>query len=166
MSVSQLLFSFQGRLNRKPYWMTAIAITALMITLIVIAIVFFAEREVWVGIAVVALIALLYIPLIWVGLAVGAKRLHDRDRSAWWLLLFYAVPSILSSAADRIEGGGILLHLVASPSPSGPSWSSAACAARSDPTATAPTRCPRRPCRAADILDIDAGGRRPLKRPR
>jgi uncharacterized membrane protein YhaH (DUF805 family) len=64
MSVSQLLFSFQGRLNRKPYWMTAIAITALMITLIVIAIVFFAEREVWVGIAVVALIALLYIPLI------------------------------------------------------------------------------------------------------
>jgi hypothetical protein len=46
------------------YWMTAIAITALMITLIVIAIVFFAEREVWVGIAVVALIALLYIPLI------------------------------------------------------------------------------------------------------
>jgi uncharacterized membrane protein YhaH (DUF805 family) len=40
MSMSQLLFSFQGRLNRKPYWMTAIAITALMIALIVIAIVF------------------------------------------------------------------------------------------------------------------------------
>src|SRR5262245_25274108 len=92
--------------------MTAIAITALMIALIVIAIVFFAEREVWVGIAVVALIALLYIPLIWVGLAVGAKRLRDRDKSAWWLLLFYAVPSILSSAADRMEGGGIILHVV------------------------------------------------------
>jgi len=40
MSMSQLLFSFQGRLNRKPYWMTAIAITVLMIVLIVIAIVF------------------------------------------------------------------------------------------------------------------------------
>jgi uncharacterized membrane protein YhaH (DUF805 family) len=111
MSMSQLLFSFQGRLNRKPYWMTAVVIIALMIVLIVIAIAFFVEREIG-AIAVVALIALLYIPLIWVGLAVGAKRLHDRDKSAWWLLLFYAVPSILSSAADRIEGGGIILHLV------------------------------------------------------
>jgi uncharacterized membrane protein YhaH (DUF805 family) len=112
MSMSQLLFSFQGRLNRKPYWMTAVVIIALMIVLIVIAIAFFVEREIGAGIAVVALIALLYIPLIWIGLAVGAKRLHDRDKSAWWLLLFYAVPSILSSAADRIEGGGIILHLV------------------------------------------------------
>ncbi len=109
--MSQLLFSFQGRLNRKPYWMTAIAITVLMIVLIVIAIVFFAEREIGAGIAVLALIALLYIPLIWVGLAVGAKRLHDRDKSAWWLLLFYAVPSVLASAANRMEGGGFLLHL-------------------------------------------------------
>jgi len=79
MSLSQLLFSFQGRLNRKPYWMTAIAITVLMIVLIVIAIAFFAEREIGAGIAIVVLIALLYIPLIWVGLAVGAKRLHDRE---------------------------------------------------------------------------------------
>ena len=83
MSMSQLLFSFQGRLNRKPYWMTAIVITALMIVLIVIAIAFFVEREIGASIAVVALIALLYIPLIWIGLAVGAKRLHDRDKSAW-----------------------------------------------------------------------------------
>jgi uncharacterized membrane protein YhaH (DUF805 family) len=112
MSMSQLLFSFQGRLNRKPYWMTAIAITALMLVLIAIAIAFFAERDIGAGIAIVVVIVLLYIPLIWVGLAVGAKRLHDRDKSAWWLLLFYAVPSILSSGADRMESGGIILHLV------------------------------------------------------
>jgi uncharacterized membrane protein YhaH (DUF805 family) len=28
-------------------------------------------------------------------IAVGIKRLHDRDKSGWWLLLFYLVPSIL-----------------------------------------------------------------------
>jgi len=56
MSMSQLLFSFQGRLNRKPYWMTAIAITVLMIVLIVIAIAFFAEHEIGAGIAIVVLI--------------------------------------------------------------------------------------------------------------
>ena len=113
MSMSQLLFSFQGRLNRKPYWMTAIAITVLMIVLIVIAIAFFAEREIGAGIAIVVLIALLYIPLIWVGLAVGAKRLHDRDKSAWWLLVFYALPTILSTVADRVEDAQfIVLHVV------------------------------------------------------
>ena len=26
MSMTQLLFSFQGRLNRKPYWLTNIAV--------------------------------------------------------------------------------------------------------------------------------------------
>jgi uncharacterized membrane protein YhaH (DUF805 family) len=35
------------------------------------------------------------IPLLWIGLAVGAKRLHDRNKSAWWLLLFYVLPAIL-----------------------------------------------------------------------
>ena len=42
----------------------------------------------------VALIA--YIPLIVSGLAVGIKRLHDRDKSGWWLLLFY-----LGAASDQ-----------------------------------------------------------------
>src|SRR5262249_56733849 len=153
MSLSQLLFSFQGRLNRKPYWMTAIAITVLMIALIGIAIAFFAEREIGVGIAIVVLIALLYIPLIWVGLAVGAKRLHDRDKSAWWLLLFYAVPSILSSAADRMEGGGIILHLVSFAVTISLS-SSASCAARLVPTAMAPTRCLCPPCQSHDAATL------------
>ncbi len=58
------------------------------------------------------LLAILYLPLVWVGLALGAKRLHDRDKSAWWLLLFYFVPGILGTTADRIGGGtGIILHI-------------------------------------------------------
>lgn len=111
MSLSQLLFSFQGRLNRKPYWLTAIAITALFIVLILLALAMFGEHEFGAAIAVVVLLIILYIPLIWVGLAVGAKRLHDRDKSAWWLLLFYAAPSALSGAANRMDEMGIVLHL-------------------------------------------------------
>ncbi|MGA7489987.1 MAG: DUF805 domain-containing protein [Xanthobacteraceae bacterium] len=115
MSMSQLLFSFQGRLNRKPYWMTAIAITVFLIVLMLIALGLVGKREFGAAIGVVALIIILYIPLIWVGLAVGAKRLHDRDKSAWWLLLFYAAPSVLSGAANRtddIGAMGVVLHLV------------------------------------------------------
>ena len=31
-------------------------------------------------------------------IAVGAKRLHDRNKSAWYLLLFYFVPGVLAAA--------------------------------------------------------------------
>jgi uncharacterized membrane protein YhaH (DUF805 family) len=60
-----------------------------------------------------ALLVILYIPLIWIGLAIGAKRLHDRDKSAWWLLVFYAAPGILSTAGNRLEDVGfIILHVI------------------------------------------------------
>ncbi|HEY6992328.1 MAG TPA: DUF805 domain-containing protein [Xanthobacteraceae bacterium] len=111
MSLSQLLFSFQGRLNRKPYWMTAIAVTVLVVVLILLVLAMVGERKFGGAIAVVALLIILYIPLIWVGLAVGAKRLHDRDKSAWWLLLFYAAPSVLSGAANEMDTMGIVPHL-------------------------------------------------------
>ena len=29
------------------------------------------------------------IPMLVSGIAVGIKRLHDRNKSGWWLLLFY-----------------------------------------------------------------------------
>jgi uncharacterized membrane protein YhaH (DUF805 family) len=36
-----------------------------------------------------------WLVLIFAMLAVGAKRLHDRNKSAWWLLVFYGIPFIL-----------------------------------------------------------------------
>ena len=35
--MTQLLFSFQGRLNRKPYWMTVIATTVVFILVLLLA---------------------------------------------------------------------------------------------------------------------------------
>ena len=99
MSMTQLLFSFQGRLNRKPYWLTNIAVGVVVILLVILAVVMFGEREFAAFGLTMALLVILYIPLIWVSLALGAKRLHDRDKSAWWLVLFYAVPGILGSLA-------------------------------------------------------------------
>jgi uncharacterized membrane protein YhaH (DUF805 family) len=54
----------------------------------------------------------LYVPLVWVGLAVATKRLHDRDKSAWWLLLFYALPAVLGNVGDAAGGIGGMLSLV------------------------------------------------------
>lgn len=111
MAMTQLLFSFQGRLNRKPYWMTVIATTVAFILALLLALA--ALREYGLLPVTIAIILVLYIPLIWIGLALSAKRLHDRDKSAWWLLVFYALPTILSTAADRTEDVQfIILHLI------------------------------------------------------
>lgn len=111
MSMTQLLFSFEGRLNRKPYWLTNIAVGVVVILLVILAVVMFGERAFAAFGLTMALLVILYIPLIWVSLALGAKRLHDRDKSAWWLVLFYVVPGILSSLANQMEFG-FVLHLV------------------------------------------------------
>jgi uncharacterized membrane protein YhaH (DUF805 family) len=113
MSMAQLLFSFQGRLNRKPYWMTVIATMVIIIVLLLFALILIREHRFEFAGLTLALLVILYIPLIWIGLAIGAKRLHDRDKSAWWLLVFYAAPGILSTAGNRLEDVGfIILHVI------------------------------------------------------
>jgi len=113
MSMMQLLFSFQGRLNRKPYWTVVITVTVVFILLLLLALAALREYGLEFLPVTIAILVLLYIPLIWIGLALGAKRLHDRDKSAWWLLVFYALPTILSTAADRMEEAEFfLLHAV------------------------------------------------------
>jgi uncharacterized membrane protein YhaH (DUF805 family) len=115
MSMSQLLFSFSGRLNRKPYWLTTLAIIAVvfvvLILLIAVAGTGFMTGD-FSGLGVLLIIIVLaYIPLLWVGLAISAKRLHDRNKSAWWLVLFYLVPSILQGVAEQIGTAGLILTL-------------------------------------------------------
>jgi uncharacterized membrane protein YhaH (DUF805 family) len=111
MSLTQLLFSVQGRLNRQPYWLIGIAITV-VITLVLIFAIANAVIEHDVSGTIFLLLTIfgvLCIPLIWIGFAIGAKRLHDRDKSAWWLLVFYILPSILSQIAYQM---GIMAGLV------------------------------------------------------
>lgn len=36
--------------------------------------------------------------LLW-GFSITTERLHDRDKSAWWLVVFYLVPAVLGQLA-------------------------------------------------------------------
>jgi len=113
MSMKQLLFSFRGRLNRKRYWMTVIVTMAVIILLLLLALVMMREQRFEFAALTVVILLLLYIPLIWIGLAIGAKRLHDRGKSAWWLLVFYVLPGILSSLGNQMDDlGFLILHVV------------------------------------------------------
>jgi uncharacterized membrane protein YhaH (DUF805 family) len=91
-------FSFQGRSNRQRYWVTGVTIFMLFF---VAALVVGALAEAPVVGVFGGLLFLVLIPTFIVAiLANGARRLHDRGHSAWWLILFVGVPTLLSIPAE------------------------------------------------------------------
>jgi uncharacterized membrane protein YhaH (DUF805 family) len=83
-----LLFGFSGRINRAKWWLTILI--AIVINILVSVVNLAVSDSIA---AVVALIA--FIILLWIGLAAGAKRLHDLNRTAAWLVVFYGAPLVL-----------------------------------------------------------------------
>ena len=80
MDYKKLLFSFEGRINRQPYWMFVLAVIAVTFVLVGISMVI-GEK---VG---TILLVLFQLAVLWSALAIQVKRWHDRDKSAWWLLM-------------------------------------------------------------------------------
>ncbi|MDF0521337.1 DUF805 domain-containing protein [Bradyrhizobium yuanmingense] len=39
---------------------------------------------------------------LWIDLAIMVKRLHDRDKSAWWLLAYFVLPGLFKQFAERL----------------------------------------------------------------
>jgi uncharacterized membrane protein YhaH (DUF805 family) len=117
MPLSAMLFSFTGRLNRARYWGVSILSSVVFCVLVLLAI---SERTDMVAILdrsdiaaiPVVLVALFLVALVWIGWAVGAKRLHDRDKSAWWLLLFYFAPPLLRTGGHEAGSTAIVLDLI------------------------------------------------------
>ncbi len=108
MDYRNLLFSFDGRINRAKYWIAALIWLVIWLVALAIGAALIYGVNLWVGIIVFVVVG---IPALISGLAIGIKRLHDRDKSGWWILLFYFVPSILSQIGQQIGGAGAILAL-------------------------------------------------------
>jgi uncharacterized membrane protein YhaH (DUF805 family) len=80
VTISWLLFSFQGRISRKAYWFAAFIFLAAQLTAALADRIVFGESD-------YVLSGLTTLVLLFGNLAVGAKRFHDRGKSAWWLLI-------------------------------------------------------------------------------
>lgn len=92
MTPKQILFSFEGRITRLQFWMFSLgAAIVFYILLFILAQVMGVTGEQYVGGTVsgafYGVLGLLYLPFLWVHLAINAKRCHDRDRSAWFILV-------------------------------------------------------------------------------
>ena len=111
MGLGHYLFGFSGRINRAKQW------AVLLVSLVHVAIVSVVFAYTIGGHAIVALVkgqttlaalaaspqghtfgivfCVLYVIGFYIGLAVATKRLHDRNKSAWWLIVFIALPLVL-----------------------------------------------------------------------
>lgn len=96
MNWGNLLFSFNGRIGRKGFWIILLVLMVIGIILNVVAIapVVAAMQEAMVsGQEPAAMpsmpvwIWIIFLPMIWISLAIQAKRWHDQDKSAWWILI-------------------------------------------------------------------------------
>ena len=119
MSWGAFLFGFRGRINRAKYWLflllSVIAVTAAITLTAALWIQGIAGGAVGWSMLAVILAGIIYLGVAVAGIAVGIKRLHDRDRSGWWLLVFYLAPSLLSGMAPWLgrDGVGIIFSLAA-----------------------------------------------------
>jgi uncharacterized membrane protein YhaH (DUF805 family) len=90
-------FSFRGRANRARYWMTNLALLGVIVVSIIP-----------IGMASALLLGamIVWLGVLAVSLANGARRLHDRNKSAWWLLLFQGLPLVCSGLRALATVGG------------------------------------------------------------
>lgn len=100
MSFGDLLFSFEGRTSRAKFWL-GLLIQAIGFGIAVGLVLASSALLNHVGPGAV-LAFLIVIPVLISNFAVGAKRLHDRDKSGWWLLLFFVLPAVLGAIDQPI----------------------------------------------------------------
>lgn len=120
MDWTTLLFSFNGRINRGKYWL-AVLIYFLVWTVFVIGAIswvggFDSDRLfsfVGTGLLLWAIALAMVILCTWSGIATGIKRLHDRNKSGWWILVFWLGPSVLSGASTTSSASSMFVFNIA-----------------------------------------------------
>jgi uncharacterized membrane protein YhaH (DUF805 family) len=122
------LFSFDGRIDRAQYWLSLLLTLVLLVAAFAVGATLHGILDWLVGLDVlrgevhsppflrkivgeahgppvmVAVFMAAALVNTWIALAVGAKRLHDRDRSGWWIVLFYFAPALLNMTGNALGG--------------------------------------------------------------
>lgn len=126
MDWTSYLFSFEGRINRAKYWLAGLVIVCGMIVLagMVLAAGLAFRWSTSFGYSIDDIFGIVdpntyrslswsRLPLtavkmagtvlfVWIYVAASIKRLHDRDKSAWWMLPYFVLPGLCNQFADRL----------------------------------------------------------------
>lgn len=85
MDLKLLLFSFNGRVPRLPFWVVKLTLLGWGSTFQYLMGPYGPEKPMTAGPAFITLLN--FTIVLWIALAVQIKRWHDRDKSGWWVLL-------------------------------------------------------------------------------
>jgi uncharacterized membrane protein YhaH (DUF805 family) len=105
-------FGFAGRINRAKYWrVIMLNFVCLMLFMMVVPLSiggsFYNADPKWAKPLTLALLAGTMGPILiistWCFAAMSIKRLHDRNKSGWWMALFFIAPSLLGKLSDRLD---------------------------------------------------------------
>ena len=115
-AVSQVIrksFVFKGRARRKEFWSWAL-FSALFNVVVTVAVMMISSSETVQACVSLLLALLMFFP----GLSVAVRRLHDVERSGWWLGGYYIVSFVFllilaSLGLDNLEGGATGTTIVA-----------------------------------------------------
>jgi uncharacterized membrane protein YhaH (DUF805 family) len=99
----EFLFNATGRINRAKYWRSLMLFG---VAGLLVAVILFTAAGIAAPVFVVMLVVALIPWLIW-GFVIHTERLHDRDKSAWWLLVFYGLPALLGPVARIASSPGV-----------------------------------------------------------
>jgi uncharacterized membrane protein YhaH (DUF805 family) len=120
MGLRSTLFSFEGRINRAKYWLAAlICLIGGMIFLMILIDAIAdglrgadpASAATLSPIFFYAIAYPLYAVGLWIYAATTIKRLHDRNRSGWWIIPFGVLPVLLPEVAGWVGQSYLALFL-------------------------------------------------------
>ncbi len=104
MDWKNLYLSFEGRINRQPFWLGLLAMTVVVWVLEFILFSMFGGRAMMnidtnnpdaaaamsnAMSGMMLPIGILTLIFLWPSLAIYTKRWHDRDKSGWWSLIMF-----------------------------------------------------------------------------
>ena len=111
MDAVNFLFGFQGRVNRGKFWL--LALIWIVFLLIVVGLAAMVVTS-YAALYRVGLIA--SIPIVVSAVSAGVRRLNDRNKNGWWLLVFYGIPLLQPLAGALLDAfiglGSALLQYV------------------------------------------------------
>jgi uncharacterized membrane protein YhaH (DUF805 family) len=119
MDLRSFLFSYDGRSNRFKYWMALIFTFASLLCVIILVTLLFGSGPGKSNFALGELVQISGRPagdalswaltilmsgfVTWTLSAAAIKRLHDRNKSGWWIVPLLIAPILLGKISDRLD---------------------------------------------------------------
>ena len=118
-------FSFSGRIGRKTFWLSLLALVVIMTVIMVAGVSVLGMPAMAPGQPpdlshpIFAFYGVMSLLSLWPSLAIYVKRLHDRNMSGWWLLLPYVLMFVPVGVMFAMMGPDAMVQMQAGQMPAG-----------------------------------------------